>query len=110
MQCYVAQSMALINNAVSELNMQKVLQKMFQTYLRIFWVEIFSTDFLTDYSCTNVVLRDTVVNFNLLKTSKDCCDVRKFLGTWYTLDLFMHIKNNATRKAVKTIILTFRLR
>ena len=31
------------------------------------------------------------------------------LGTLYTLDLFMRIKNNATRKAVKTIILTFRL-
>ena len=31
------------------------------------------------------------------------------LGTLYTLDLFMRIKNNATRKEVKTIILTFRL-
>ena len=31
------------------------------------------------------------------------------LGTLYTLDLFMRIKNSATRKAVKTIILTFRL-
>ena len=30
-------------------------------------------------------------------------------GTLYTLDLFMCIKNNATWKAVKTIILTFRL-
>ena len=33
----------------------------------------------------------------------------KHLGTLYTLDLFMRIKNNATRKAVKTIVLTFRL-
>ena len=31
------------------------------------------------------------------------------VGTLYTLDLFMRNKNNATRKAVKTIILTFRL-
>ena len=32
-----------------------------------------------------------------------------YLGIVYTLDLFMRIKNNATRKAVKTIILTFRV-
>ena len=31
------------------------------------------------------------------------------LGTLYILDLFMRIKSNATRKAVKTVILTFRL-
>ena len=35
--------------------------------------------------------------------------IYQYLGTLYTLDLFMRIKNNATRKAVKTIILTFRL-
>ena len=32
-----------------------------------------------------------------------------YLGTLYILDLFMRIKNNATKEAVKTIILTFRL-
>ena len=31
-------------------------------------------------------------------------DIFTYLGTLYTLDLFMRIKNNATRKAVKTII------
>ena len=32
------------------------------------------------------------------------CIVTLYLGTLYTLDIFMRIKNNATRKAVKAII------
>ena len=46
-----------------------------------------------------------------LPTTLHCVSTALYrnLGILYTLDLFMRIKNNATRKAVKTIILTFRL-
>ena len=48
---------------------------------------------------------DNIILYGLIKQD----NIYYNLGTLYTLDIFMRIKDNATRKAVKTIILTFRL-